>query len=80
MSAGGFSKSRVLGESPQWMNNHNNSLRHGSELAEVLGAARACEAAIRGRMIFLQEELDWFCYEAYGLLPEEPQINANQRK
>lgn len=33
-----------------------------------LDAARAKAQSLRGRMIFLQEELDWRCYEFYGIL------------
>lgn len=36
-----------------------------------LDDARARAAAIRGQMIALQEELDWQCYQLYGLLPDD---------
>jgi hypothetical protein len=36
--------------------------------AERLAEARSQAATIRGEMIALQEELDWQCYELYGLL------------
>lgn len=36
-----------------------------------LGEARAKAAHLRGRMIALQEELDWECYRLYGLLDED---------
>jgi hypothetical protein len=36
-----------------------------------LDAARPKAQSIRGRMIFLQEELDWRCYELYGILKPE---------
>jgi hypothetical protein len=35
-----------------------------------LGAMRASYESVRGRMIGLQEELDWAIYYEYGLLPE----------
>lgn len=34
----------------------------------ALDAARKAQAAIRSRMVLLQEELDWFVYGSYGLL------------
>lgn len=37
---------------------------------ERLAEARTQANAIRGRMIALQEELDWQCYQLYGLLSE----------
>lgn len=39
-----------------------------------LDAARAKAQSIRGRMIFLQEELDWRCYELYGILKPESRL------
>jgi len=38
---------------------------------ERLDAARAASATTLGRMIALQEELDWFCYRSYGLIEED---------
>jgi hypothetical protein len=40
------------------------------------GAART--VAIRSEMIFLQEELDWLCYRAYGILESAPLANPEQ--
>jgi hypothetical protein len=37
-------------------------------LRELLTAARTHYEGIRGQMISLQEELDWHCYELYGLV------------
>ncbi len=39
-------------------------------LREALTAARRRFEELRGQMIFLQEELDWQCYELYGLIDE----------
>lgn len=42
----------------------------GSELtAEDLTAHRERAEQLRAQRVFLQEELDWWCYAAYGLLP-----------
>jgi len=41
-----------------------------------LDAARTRTAAIRRRMIALQEELDWRCYRLYGLTEEELTLEA----
>ncbi len=38
-----------------------------TSLAENLGAARDRDEVLRGRMVVLQEELDWECYKAFGL-------------
>ena len=40
-----------------------------------LRLARQVELTIRGRMIALQEELDWQCYQLYGLLTERPSLH-----
>jgi hypothetical protein len=37
----------------------------------ALDAARARAASLRAHMIALQEELDWKCYDLYGLLPPD---------
>nr|NLI49792.1 BREX-2 system adenine-specific DNA-methyltransferase PglX [Propionibacterium sp.] len=37
---------------------------------ELLRAAEAAQASLRGRMVALQEELDWEVYVSYGLLEE----------
>jgi hypothetical protein len=39
--------------------------------AEGLASAKDQAAAIRGQMFALQEELDWQCYQLYGLLPDD---------
>lgn len=39
--------------------------------AERLAESRTQAAAIRGRMIAAQEELDWHCYYVYGLLSQD---------
>ena len=51
-----------------------------------LDAHRTQAEALRGRMIALQEELDWWCYRAYGLMQDDltlagepPQIALGQR-
>ena len=52
-----------------------------------LSAAQVKADSIRGKMIALQEELDWHCYQLYGLLAEElryadadlPEITLGQR-
>lgn len=36
-------------------------------LAELVAAAEKTDRFIRGRMVVLQEELDWECYKAFGL-------------
>ncbi|REJ80604.1 MAG: BREX-2 system adenine-specific DNA-methyltransferase PglX [Acidobacteria bacterium] len=47
----------------------------GAELtAEALHQHRKTSERLRGSMVFLQEELDWWCYAAYGLLPAEAVI------
>jgi hypothetical protein len=43
----------------------------GIPTRERLDSARAEHASIRGRMIALQEELDWDVYRRYGLITEE---------
>ena len=43
----------------------------GTPTSERLAEARRQVTAIRGRMIALQEELDWQCYQFYGLLPDD---------
>ena len=51
-----------------------------------LDAARAQSSALLAQMIALQEELDWWCYRAYGLLDEAscragtpPEIHLGER-
>jgi hypothetical protein len=51
-----------------------------------LDAARAQTASLLAQMIALQEELDWWCYRAYGLLDEAlcsegtpPEIHLGER-
>lgn len=59
----------------------------GAPTAERLADAEREWHAIRGRMIALQEELDWQVYAQYGLLPEEltapadsvPELRLGQR-
>jgi hypothetical protein len=59
----------------------------GTPTAERLAEARSRAVAIRGRMIALQEELDWQCYYLYGLLSENlryanddvPEVGFGQR-
>jgi hypothetical protein len=45
-----------------------------SELNAQMDTARTDFAHLRGRMIALQEELDWECYRHYGLLAENMSI------
>jgi N-6 DNA Methylase len=40
-------------------------------LAALLDAARTAALKLRGRMIALQEDLDWQCYRLYGLIDED---------
>jgi hypothetical protein len=42
-----------------------------SPTTEVLERAKAESLSLRRRMIALQEEMDWFCYRAYGLVSED---------
>jgi hypothetical protein len=52
-----------------------------------LAEAKIKAASLRGRMVALQEELDWRCYNLYGLLvedlqyvgPDLPQLSLGQR-
>ena len=61
--------------------------RHGHLNVSSLSEARRQTESLRGRMIFLQEELDWHCYQLYGLLPDDlryegedvPEISLGQR-
>jgi len=54
-------------------------------LGDALKMAREESTSIRHRMIALQEELDWRCYQLYGLLdgaplqPNPPEIDLGQR-
>ncbi|WP_162976225.1 DUF7008 domain-containing protein, partial [Pseudomonas aeruginosa] len=58
----------------------------GGDLGARLQAARQSEKYILGRMIALQEELDWYCYGLYGLVDKAlwyqdvlPEIDLGQR-
>ena len=42
--------------------------REQAPMPEVLDEAREEQEEVFGRMVALQEELDWRCYESYGLL------------
>ena len=46
-------------------------VRRATPTQANLDEARAKTASLRGRMIALQEELDWQCYQLYGLLDED---------
>ena len=46
------------------------SVRSSSGLAAALGEAEAKSEGIGNQMVALQEELDWLCYGAYGLLDD----------
>jgi len=50
-----------------------NVLQTGSVSSERLLMQRAKSAELLGRMISLQEELDWECYKLYGLVQDAPQ-------
>jgi hypothetical protein len=50
-------------------------LEHELPSREVLTAARTRGASLRAQMVALQEELDWECYDLYGLL-EKPMALA----
>jgi hypothetical protein len=62
-------------------------VRAATPTAERLRAARMLAETIRGRMIALQEELDWQCYQLYGLLENDlrytnddlPELTLGQR-
>jgi type I restriction-modification system DNA methylase subunit len=43
----------------------------GHDVEQLLEAAQNKANNIRAQMVSLQEELDWLCYQAYGLLDEE---------
>jgi hypothetical protein len=47
-------------------------LKRGSITAQELDEARAAAEDTLGRMIALQEELDWQCYQFYGLIDDAP--------
>jgi hypothetical protein len=47
-------------------------------LRELLTAARTRYDEIRGQMISLQEELDWTCYELYGLVTGQSSVVSSQ--
>jgi hypothetical protein len=42
-----------------------------SSLAPLLDEAQAAYHRLRGRMIAVQEDLDWLCYRLYGLIDED---------
>ena len=44
---------------------------HSTPTAAALAEARAASEQIRGRMVALQEELDWETYRLYGLIQED---------
>jgi hypothetical protein len=46
-------------------------LKETTPTRRVLDDARTTAETIRGRMIALQEELDWQCYQLYGLLSDD---------
>tara|TARA_R110000868_G_scaffold140852_1_gene356848 strand:+ start:6912 stop:10661 length:3750 start_codon:yes stop_codon:yes gene_type:complete len=55
-------------------------------VAEVLAQAKRQTKHLRSQMVALQEELDWLCYQAYGLLDEAlvyhgelPLVQAGER-
>jgi hypothetical protein len=43
----------------------------GKTGSDLIVAAREKAASVRGQMIAIQEELDWHCYQLYGLLPDD---------
>ncbi len=45
-------------------------------LSELMTRARSEASARRGQLIALQEELDWHCYQLYGLLLEDVLYNS----
>ena len=51
--------------------------RTGVVTAVKMSEARARATSVRGHMIALQEELDWHCYELYGLVPNDLRYNSN---
>jgi hypothetical protein len=53
------------------------TVKAATPTAERLSAARTQAKAIRGRMISLQEELDWHCYQLYGLLSDDLRYTKN---
>ena len=55
-----------------WLEAPESSRWDGSSpLAPLLADAHAAYRRIRGRMIALQEDLDWQCYRLYGLFDED---------
>ena len=46
-------------------------LAPGAALAALLDDAQVASRRLRGRMIALQEDLDWQCYRLYGLLDDD---------
>jgi hypothetical protein len=68
----------------------NTILRHWSkddDLQTLVQTARRTTGSLRGGLIALQEELDWQCYQLYGLLSEDvryledelPELSLGQR-
>jgi hypothetical protein len=47
-------------------------------LADMLREAARLSDRLRGKMVALQEELDWACYRAYRLLPEGTDLDGRQ--
>jgi hypothetical protein len=45
------------------------------DLAEILRIAREQTMNKRAEMIYLQEEIDWRCYECFGLLDDSENVN-----
>ena len=62
-------------------------VRRATPTQADLNEARARAVSVRGQMIALQEELDWQCYQLYGLLSEDlrydgdylPELSLGQR-
>lgn len=58
----------------------------GDDLHEILNDTKSHAVNLRSQMVALQEELDWHCYQAYGLLSEAlvyqdelPLVQAGER-
>jgi hypothetical protein len=66
-------RSRLLDELAQKLSASDPSAicAHGTPSAEELANAHDQSSEIRGRMIAIQEELDWEVYRLYGLIEED---------
>jgi hypothetical protein len=54
----------------------SNSLKESRDLKITLNDFLTRREKIRSEMVRLQEELDWLCYELYGLLPQLSEVQS----